>query len=74
MSSPEEPRGPAASLAIATRARVSSCHRRTAPVDVRQDVAHRFSVVDLMPSGRKLGATETALREAYGRMVYRVRW
>ena len=44
------------------------------PVDFRQDTAHRASLLGLLPSGRALGQTETALRELYGRVVYRVGW
>ena len=44
------------------------------PVDFRQDAARRHHLLDLLPSGRALGATETALRELYGRVVYRVGW
>ena len=44
------------------------------PVDFRQDVALRASVRDLAPSGQALFETKTALRELYGRVVYRVGW
>jgi uncharacterized SAM-binding protein YcdF (DUF218 family) len=44
------------------------------PVDFRQDTARRFTLVDLVPSARALAETETALRELYGRVVYRVGW
>lgn len=44
------------------------------PVDFRQDVARRASVRDLVPSGQALFEIETALRELYGRIVYRVGW
>lgn len=44
------------------------------PVDFRQDAALRLTLVDLLPSARALGETETALREVYGRVVYRVGW
>lgn len=44
------------------------------PVDFRQDAARRFTLVDLVPSARALAETETALRELYGRVVYRVGW
>jgi uncharacterized SAM-binding protein YcdF (DUF218 family) len=44
------------------------------PVDFRQDVGRRASVRDLVPSGQAFSETETALRELYGRLVYRVGW
>jgi uncharacterized SAM-binding protein YcdF (DUF218 family) len=44
------------------------------PVDFRQDAARRTSLVHLVPSARALAETETALRELYGRVVYRVGW
>ena len=44
------------------------------PVHFQQDTARRLSVVDLLPSGQALSETETALRELYGRVVYRVGW
>ena len=44
------------------------------PVDFRQDTSRRASLLDLLPSGGALAATETALRELYGRLVYRVGW
>ena len=44
------------------------------PVDFRQDVGRRFGVRDLVPSGQALSETETALRELYGRVMYRVGW
>lgn len=44
------------------------------PVHFRQDTALRASVRDLLPSGRALAETETALRELYGRVVHRVGW
>ena len=43
-------------------------------VDFRQDVARRACVRDLVPTGQALLETETALRELYGRVVYRVGW
>ena len=44
------------------------------PVDFGQDAARHFSLLDLLPNGRALAETETALRELYGRAVYRVAW
>jgi len=44
------------------------------PIHFRQDTARRPSVADLLPSGQALSETETALRELYGRVVYRVGW
>jgi uncharacterized SAM-binding protein YcdF (DUF218 family) len=42
------------------------------PVDFRNDPARRLSLLDFLPSAGALTETETALREIYGNLYYRI--
>ena len=43
------------------------------PVDFKVCVAHEQGILDLLPSAKALELTETALREAYGRLFYQMK-
>lgn len=45
---------------------------RAFPVDFQGSTAGSFNVLDFLPSPGALGQTQTAMREAYGRLFYRV--
>jgi hypothetical protein len=42
------------------------------PVDFRFDRARKVTAIDFLPRGEAWQQTETALRECYGRLFYRL--